>query len=116
MTGGGAYQMAITPDGKTLYVISWSKPGQAPSYVIPIATATNTPGKPIKIQGGDVGEIVMNPDGRTAYAIGQSTTGTEIVPHHDRHEHPRRTGSRRPGRGRPGHHARWADPLPRPTR
>jgi DNA-binding beta-propeller fold protein YncE len=80
MTGGGAYQMAITPDGTTLYVISSTRAGEAPSYVIPIATATNTPGKPIKIQNADVGEIVMNPDGRTAYAIGQSTTGTEIVP------------------------------------
>jgi DNA-binding beta-propeller fold protein YncE len=80
MTDGGAYQMAITPDGKTLYVISWTREGVAPSYVIPIATATNTPGKPIKIQGANAGEIVMNPDGRTAYAIGQSRTGTVIVP------------------------------------
>jgi DNA-binding beta-propeller fold protein YncE len=80
MTVGGAYQMAITPDGKTLYVISWTKQGEAPSYVIPIATATNTPGKPIKIKGADVFAIVMNPDGKTAYVLGESTTGNKIIP------------------------------------
>ena len=47
---GGPYQMAITPDGKTLYDVSWTNEVNAPSYVIPISTATNTPEKPIKIQ------------------------------------------------------------------
>src|ERR1700728_531270 len=50
---GGYYQMAITPDGKTLYDISSGKGNEPPSYVIPISTATNTPGKPIKIQSSD---------------------------------------------------------------
>jgi DNA-binding beta-propeller fold protein YncE len=78
---GGYYQMAITPDGKTLYDISWGKGMEPPSYVIPISTATNTPGKPIKIQTTNATEILMNPDGKTVYAIGQSATGsTEVVP------------------------------------
>jgi DNA-binding beta-propeller fold protein YncE len=76
---GGPYQMAITPDGKTLYDVSWTRGG--PSYVIPIPTATNTPEKPIKIQNADTVGVLMNPDGKTVYAFGQSTTGTtEIVP------------------------------------
>ena len=79
-TGGGdSYQMAITPDGKTLYVIPPTPYGAASSYVIPIATATNTPGKPIKIKGADAFAIVMNPDGRTAYVLGESTTGNDLV-------------------------------------
>jgi DNA-binding beta-propeller fold protein YncE len=78
---GGYYQMAITPDGKTLYDVSWGKGGEPPSYVIPISTATNTPGKPIKIQSTDATEILMNPDGKTVYAIGQTATDTtEVVP------------------------------------
>jgi len=73
--------MAITPDGKTLYDVSWGKGGEPPSYVIPISTATNTPGKPIKIQSTDATEILMNPDGKTVYAIGQTATDTtEVVP------------------------------------
>ncbi|HEX3958338.1 MAG TPA: YncE family protein [Trebonia sp.] len=77
---GGLYQMALTPDGKTLYVVSSKPGGTGPSYVIPISTATNTPGKPIKIQSADVGEIVVNPDGTAVYAIGGSPTGTDIIP------------------------------------
>jgi DNA-binding beta-propeller fold protein YncE len=78
---GGYYQMAITPDGKTLYDISSGKGNEPPSYVIPISTATNTPGKPIKIQSTDAYEILMGPNGKTVYAIGRSATGTtEVVP------------------------------------
>ncbi len=77
---GGYYQMAITPNGKTLYDISFNPKGGGPSYVIPISTATNTPGKRIKIQGADVEQLVMNPDGRTVYAIAQSRGGSEIIP------------------------------------
>jgi DNA-binding beta-propeller fold protein YncE len=78
---GGYYQMAITPDGKTLYDISSGKGNEPPSYVIPISTATNTPGKPIKIQSTDAYDILMGPNGKTVYAIGRSATGTtEVVP------------------------------------
>jgi len=78
---GGYYQMAITPDGKTLYDISSGKGNEPPSYVIPISTATNTPGKPIKIQSTAAYDIVMGPNGKTVYAIGQTATDTtEVVP------------------------------------
>ena len=71
--------MAITPDGKTLYVIS-SAPTVGRSDVLPITTATNTLGTPIKIEDADSVGIVMNPDGRTAYVLGQSMTGIKIIP------------------------------------
>jgi DNA-binding beta-propeller fold protein YncE len=76
---GGLYQMVMTPDGKTLYVVSSNPVAAGPSYVIPISTATNTPGKPIKIQSANV-EIVMNPDGTAVYAIDESSAGTEVIP------------------------------------
>ena len=46
--------IAITPDGKTAYVatsayIAGSCPGCPVGSVIPIATTTGTPGKPINI-------------------------------------------------------------------
>ena len=46
--GGG--QLAITPDGKTVYVLGCA-PGLFSCFgtVTPITTATNTPGKPIKV-------------------------------------------------------------------
>jgi YVTN family beta-propeller protein len=36
--------IAITPDGKTAYVVNWGA-----GTVTPIQTATNTPGKPITV-------------------------------------------------------------------
>lgn len=77
---GGLDQMAITPNGKTLYAISTGNRRGPPSYVIPISTATNTPGKRIEIQSPYVDEIVMNPDGSTVYAIGGSAATTEVIP------------------------------------
>ena len=38
--------IAFTPDGKTAYVVS---PRPGPSTVIPVNTATDTPGKPIRV-------------------------------------------------------------------
>jgi DNA-binding beta-propeller fold protein YncE len=77
---GGPYQMAITPDSKTLYVTWYNTRGTGPTYVVPILTATNTREESIKIQNADTVGLIMNPDGRTVYALAQSTTGTEIVP------------------------------------
>jgi hypothetical protein len=39
---GDAGQIAITPDGKTLYVA-------CEGAVVPVSTATNTPGRPIRL-------------------------------------------------------------------
>ena len=49
-----SYFLAITPDGKTVWVTS----GQ--DSLTPIATATNTPGKPVKI-GGSISGIAVTP-------------------------------------------------------
>src|SRR5436190_265561 len=59
--------IAITPDGKTLYVANVGS-----RTVRPISTATNTPGKPIKV---DVGPelIAITPNGKTAYVAGLSS-------------------------------------------
>lgn len=77
--GPGYGDMALTPDGKTLYLL-WR--GYPSSRVIPIATSTDRPGKPISL-GMLAIAIVVPPDGSSAYAIG--TLGAdnqepEIIP------------------------------------
>jgi hyaluronoglucosaminidase len=47
--GAGPWAIAITPDGKTAYVVSYY-----PATATPISTATNTAGKPIKVDRGPV--------------------------------------------------------------
>ncbi len=66
----GPAEMAITPNGRTLYVVFLWPPGTVPSYVIPISTATDRAGKPIRI-AADISAIVAAPDGRTVYLVGQ---------------------------------------------
>jgi hypothetical protein len=39
--------MAMTPDGKTLYVVCAGYPGSAPQDVVPVSTATNEAGRAI---------------------------------------------------------------------
>ena len=43
----------------------------------PVATATNTPGKPIKV-GGNPAALAITPDGRTAYVV--SLIGDTVTP------------------------------------
>jgi DNA-binding beta-propeller fold protein YncE len=57
--GSGADQIAITPDGKTLYVADLHA-------VTPISTATNTPGKPIRVPA-PAEEIAITANGKTVY-------------------------------------------------
>jgi DNA-binding beta-propeller fold protein YncE len=59
--GGHSDTIAVTPDGKTAYVIN-----DTSGTVIPISTATNTPGPPIHI-GPPPGAVAFFPDGKTAY-------------------------------------------------
>jgi len=48
-------EMAITPDGKTLYAPAVNK-------VVPVSTATNTPGQPVhQVPSGYPREIVITP-------------------------------------------------------
>lgn len=59
--------MAITPNGKTLYVGDWDS-----GTVTPIRTATNTAGKPIKT-GANPSLVAMaaTPNGKTVYVVNQ---------------------------------------------
>jgi DNA-binding beta-propeller fold protein YncE len=76
--------IAVTPDGKTVYVVSeiGGRPPYITDTVTPISAATNTPGKPIPVGGrfnGRRGEnweqIAVTPDGKTAYvAAGPTVT------------------------------------------
>ena len=62
--GAGGDQIAITPDGKTAYVLTDA------GTVIPISTAANTPGKPIRVgRSRDFGPtfIAITPNGKTVY-------------------------------------------------
>ena len=58
--GSGPGDIAITPNGKTAYVIINSP------HVIPIDTATNKAGKPIRVGSGP-SDIAVTPNGKTAY-------------------------------------------------
>jgi hyaluronoglucosaminidase len=64
-----AWALAITPNGKTLYLSTDNLIG-----VIPFATATNTLGKLIKIPGAGMGNMVITPDGSTAYVSSPGPT------------------------------------------
>jgi DNA-binding beta-propeller fold protein YncE len=60
--------IALTPNGKTLYVGTNSNvPGQHDT-VTPVSTATNRPGRAIRV-GGGIDAIAITPNGRTAYAV-----------------------------------------------
>jgi DNA-binding beta-propeller fold protein YncE len=71
--GGGDYaEMAITPNGKTLYVAMFAAPG-VPTYVIVINTARNRISKRIRLAMAATA-IVITPNGKTAYVVGQPLT------------------------------------------
>ena len=59
--------LAITPNGKTVYVVSVPENG-APGMVTPISVATNTAGKGVQVGGTPAG-IVVTPDGKTVYVL-----------------------------------------------
>src|SRR6266487_4143615 len=58
-----AFGMAVTPNGRTVYVSNW-----AGGTVIPIRTATGAAGRPIKV-GKLPYQIVITPNGMTAYVL-----------------------------------------------
>jgi DNA-binding beta-propeller fold protein YncE len=73
--------MAVTPNGRTVYVLSAPLPTPAapvPSggAVTPISTATDRAGRPIRLRG-DLQQILITPDGQTAYVL---DAGTGLVP------------------------------------
>jgi len=67
---GGPAGQIMTPDGRTIYVVTYQ------GYVVPVSTVTRTAGPPIRIGGGPQG-VLMSPDGHTAYII-EPPYGVEI--------------------------------------
>jgi YVTN family beta-propeller protein len=59
--GFGPAALAITPDGTTAYVATYN------GVVTPVRTATNAPGKPIRVEGAYA--IAITPDGATALVL-----------------------------------------------
>ena len=69
--------IAITPDGKTVYVTHYE--GRPTETIVPISTATNTAGPPIHI-GSSADALAITPDGKTLYAATGTTTRNTITP------------------------------------
>jgi hypothetical protein len=59
--------IALTPNGKTLYVGTNSDVAGQDDTVTPVSTATGRPGKAIRV-GNGIDAIVITPNGKTAYA------------------------------------------------
>src|SRR5215471_9742913 len=74
--------IAITPDGKTAYIVDLPAYGRGPTTVVPVATATNTRGRPIKISDafGLGAAIAITPDGKTAYVVTAAHRGATVIP------------------------------------
>src|SRR6266851_3734758 len=65
------YAIAITPNGKTAYVLDyWG------AHVTPISTVTNTALQAIKVAASHPTHIAISPDGKTAYVVSSGSTGT----------------------------------------
>src|SRR5262249_7990238 len=67
--GHGASDIAITPDGKTIYLDAGD--GHR-GYVTPVSTATGIPGHPIPVSAG-AGTMTITPNGKTLYVAGTDT-------------------------------------------
>jgi YVTN family beta-propeller protein len=61
--GADPWAIAITPNGKTVYITNYGT-----GTVVPINTATNKTGKPIKV-GAEPTFIAVAPNGKTIYAV-----------------------------------------------
>src|ERR1019366_8454033 len=82
--------MAITPNGKAVYVTNYASCGSgmgSGDTVTPVRTATNTPGTAITV-GIYPYAIAVTPDGKTAYV---TNTGSDTVT-------PIRTATNKPGK------------------
>ena len=75
----GPMAVAVTPDGKTAYVLSPSLDPRHFSTVTPVDTATGTAGKPIPVPGMD-SSIVISPDGQTVYVGSDRTAKLIMIP------------------------------------
>ena len=82
---GFVYAIAVTPDSKTAYVSSQpaTKPEPAgctgqTGEVTPISTATNVPGRPIRVDCGPY-FLAITPDGKTVWVASGERTVTPIA-------------------------------------
>jgi DNA-binding beta-propeller fold protein YncE len=77
----GADALAVTPDGRTLFVANGGDDTGAMQIVghtvTPVATATGKPGRPIPV-GRFPDALAVTPDGRTLFAA--SETGNTVTP------------------------------------
>jgi hypothetical protein len=69
------YSIAITPNGKTAYVVDGVQEGKPyANSVIPISLATNRALAPIALKASGLASgVVITPDGRTAYVLSSRT-------------------------------------------
>jgi len=79
--GGIPQDMAVAPNGSTLYVLSAplptrAKPVPSGGAITPISTATDKAGRPIRLRG-DLQQILITPNGQTAYVL---DGGTGLIP------------------------------------
>ena len=72
--GQSAFSAAITPNGKTVYVVM-----SLAGSVTPISTATSKPGKAIKVAASFALTIAITPDGKTAYVGGNASKLPGVV-------------------------------------
>jgi YVTN family beta-propeller protein len=70
IVGGDPSADAITPNGKTIYIVN-----SFSNTVTPVTVATGTAGKPIKV-GNDPEELAITPDGKTVYVVNLPVNGT----------------------------------------
>ena len=71
--GSQPFGIAVTPDGKAVYVANFSS-----GSVTPISTATNTAGTPIVIGATAAIDITITPDGKAAYVT--NDTSDSVTP------------------------------------
>lgn len=78
--GESPADLVISPDGRTIYLASWSD-----NLITPVSAATAKAGEPIVIHGGIPGAyngdgLAITPDGRTLFATVTDKSGAEARP------------------------------------
>jgi hyaluronoglucosaminidase len=80
--GKGPQSIAITPNGKTAYVVNFGGGFVGGNTVTPISTATGKPGAPITVSdpaSSTPGHIAITPNGKTAYVVITAIVGAGSV-------------------------------------
>ena len=73
--------VAVTPDGRTLYVANWGRVGlwrRNGDTVTPVTLSTGTPGAPIRV-GNEPQALLVTPEGRTLYVAAHDGTVTPVT-------------------------------------